>query len=131
MQEGNDVIKAGKRSKAKYWGEFKVQDVVTLDSPVKCYSSDKGHVDFNPTIVKLSWERDPSSDKHDLWFPYWIKINGKEKYGQFAPMIGQKALLELLSKAIDRGFFQAEFIEGLGRKITSHLQRRDLVKEEA
>ena len=118
------MIKIGKRSKAKYWGEFEVQDVVTLDSPVKCFSVEKGQVDFNPTIVKLSWDRDPSSDKHDLWFPYWIKIDGKEKYGQFAPMIGQKALLELLSKAIDRGFFQIDFIEGLGRKIAERLKER-------
>ena len=118
------MIKVGKRSKAKYWGAFEVQDVVTLDSPVKCYSEEKGEVDFNPTIVKLAWDRDPSKDKHDLWFPYWIKIDDKEKYGQFAPMIGQKALLELLSRAMDRGFFQEDFIKALGRKIAEYLQKR-------
>jgi len=119
------MIKVGKRSKAKYWGAFKVQDVVTLGSPVKCFSVEKGNVDFNPTIVKLTWDRDPSNDKHDLWFPYWIKIDGKEKYGQYAPMIGQKALLELLSKAIDREFFQVDFINGLGRKIAEYQEKRN------
>ena len=118
------MIKVGKRSKAKYWGAFEVQDLVTLDSPVRCFSTEKGEVDFNPTIVKLAWDRDPSGDKHDIWFPYWIKIDGKEKYGQFAPMVGQKALLELLSKAIDRGFFEKDFVEGLGRKIAEHLRKQ-------
>ena len=117
------MIKVGKRSKAKYWGEFEVTGLVTLDAPVKCFSADKGEVEFNPTIVKLSWEREPSSDKHDIWFPYWITTDGKEKYGQFAPMIGQGALLELLSKAIDAGFFERDFLEGLGAKVAEHLQR--------
>lgn len=116
------MIKVGKRSKAKYWGVYEVIDFVTLNSPVECYSTEKGHVDFNPTIVKLAWDNDPSEDKHDLWFPYWITIDGKEKYGQFAPMIGQKALLELMSKAIDRGFFEKDFLEGLSRKIKEHLK---------
>lgn len=101
-----------------------MQDVVTLDSPVRCHSEEKGEVDFNLTIVKLTWDRDPSKDKHDLWFPYWIRIDGKEKYGQFAPMIGQKALLELLSKAIDRGFFQDDFIEALDKKISEYQHKQ-------
>lgn len=121
------MIKVGKRSKAKYWGSFEVKNIVALDSPVKCYSEEKGEVDFNPTIVKLAWDRDPSNDRHDIWFPYWIKIDGKEKYGQFAPMIGQKALLELLSKAIDQDYFQADFLETLGRKISERLQERTAI----
>lgn len=46
-------------------------------------------------------------------------------------MIGQKALLELLSKAIDRGFFQIDSIEGLGRKIAEHLKGQTAIKEGA
>jgi len=115
------VIKTGKRSKAKYWGAYEIQDFVMLDHPVRCFSAEKGEVDFNPTIVKLSWDQEPSDDQHDIWLPYWITIDGKEKYGQFAPMIGQKALLELLCKAIDSGFFGEKFLEGLGRKIARHL----------
>ena len=73
------MLKEGKKSKAKYWGNFKVEKIVKLDKPVKCLSAEKGEVDFSPTIVKISWEQNPSDDKHDLWFPYWIKIDGKEK----------------------------------------------------
>lgn len=115
------MIEVGKRSKAKYWGEYQVQGVVRLDAPVRCLSAEKGDVDFDPTIVKLSWKREPSGDKHDLWFPYWITIDGKEKYGQFAPMLGQRALLELLSKAIEAGFFEREFLKGLLDKIEERL----------
>jgi len=116
------VIEVGKRSKARYWGEYEVQGVVKLDAPVRCHSLEKGDVDFNPTIVKLAWAREPSGDKHDIWFPYWITIGGKEKYGQYAPMIGQKALLELFCKAIDAGFFDRDFLQALERKLSSHLR---------
>jgi len=115
------VIEKGKRSKVKYWGTYEVQGVVKLDAPVRCFSFERGDVDFNPTIVKLSWDQEPSGDKHDIWFPYWITIDGREKYGQFAPMIGQSALLDLLSKAIDAGFFERGFLEKLGKKISGHL----------
>ena len=115
------MLKEGKKSKAKYWGNFKVEKIVKLDKPVKCLSAEKGEVDFSPTIVKISWEQNPSDDKHDLWFPYWIKIDGKEKYGQFAPMIGQKALLELLAGAIDNDFFEKDFLAKLNNKITEYL----------
>lgn len=64
------MIKIGKRSRAKYWGKYEVKDFVSLNAPIKCHSAEKGEVESNPTIVKLSWDRDPSGDKHDLWFPY-------------------------------------------------------------
>jgi hypothetical protein len=116
------VIEVGKRSKARYWGEYEVQGVVKLDVPVRCHSLEKGEVYFNPTIVKLAWAREPSGDKYDIWFSYWITPGGKEKYGQCAPMIGQKALLELLSKAIDAGFFDRDFLQGLERKLSDCLR---------
>ncbi|MEE9520657.1 MAG: tyrosine-type recombinase/integrase, partial [Dehalococcoidales bacterium] len=42
-------------------------------------------------------------EENEIWFPYWITwsdISDKERYGQYAPMIGEKALLELLQNAI-------------------------------
>ncbi|HEM61033.1 MAG TPA: hypothetical protein ENO24_01985 [Chloroflexi bacterium] len=116
------MIEVGKRSSARYWGEYEVQGVVKLDAPVKCHSLEKGEIWFNPTIVKLTWAHEPSEDKHDIWFPYWVTIDGKEKYGQFAPMIGQKALLELFCKAIDAGFFDRDFLQGLDRKLSSYMR---------
>jgi len=107
------MIEKGYQSRAKYWGNYTVKDVVKLRNKVECYSQEKGKVFFNPTIVKLEWENPPSEDKHDLWFPYWITIEDKEKYGQFAPMIGEKALSELLQNVIKQDFFSRNFLTQL------------------
>jgi hypothetical protein len=111
------MIIAGQRKKAKYWGRFTVEKVARLKQPVECQCEEVGTALFDPTIVKIQWEKAPSDDKHEFWFPYWITINGKEKYGQFAPMIGEKALLELLGDAIEQGFFSKAFLSSLGRII--------------
>lgn len=116
------MIKVGKTTRAKYWGNFTVEKIVKLQTPIRCFSNEKGEVDFDPTIIKIAWDQVPSDDKHDLWFPYWIRVNEKEKYGQFAPMIGQKALLELLSNAIENDFFSDEFLEKLNTKISGYLK---------
>jgi hypothetical protein len=47
------MIKIGKKTKAKYWGNFTVEKIVKLKNPVRCFSSEKGNVDFNPTIIKI------------------------------------------------------------------------------
>ena len=99
------MIVAGQQKKAKYWGKFSVKKVARLKQPVECQCEDIGIAHFNPTIVKIQWEKPPSDDGHEFWFPYWITIGGKEKYGQFAPMIGERALLELLQDAIKQDFF--------------------------
>jgi hypothetical protein len=99
------MIKPGHKSKSNYWGPYEVIKVAKLVEPVVCHSDEKGEALFNPTLVKLKWEKPPSTDQHEFWFPYWISFAGKEKYGQFAPMIGEKALLELLKDAIKQDFF--------------------------
>lgn len=75
-----------------------------------------------PTIVQIEWETPPSPDKHEFWFPYWIKIEGKEKYGQFAPMVGKKGLLQLLREAIRQDFFDNQFLLGLAESIKDKLK---------
>src|SRR3972149_2668306 len=111
------MIKTGQRKKAKYWGAFTVKKVANLESPIHCHSKEIGEVEFMPTLVQIDWETPPSPDKNEFWFPYWVKINGKEKYGQFAPMIGQKGLLQLLQEAIRQDFFDREFLDGLSESI--------------
>jgi hypothetical protein len=118
------MIKEGYRSKAKDWGNYTAKKVVTLDKPVECYSKVKGKALFNPTIVRLEWETPPSDDKHEIWFPYWITwtdTSDKERYGQYAPMIGEKALLELLEKAIDQDFFNKSFLKKLDKVINKKI----------
>lgn len=116
------VIIEGQRGKARYWGNYCVKKVAKLKSPVLCHSKQAGEVEFMPTIVQLEWEIPPSSDKNEFWFPYWVKIGGKEKYGQFAPMVGKNALLQLLDEAIKQDFFDRQFLVDLARSIRTKLE---------
>ena len=115
------MIKEGQKKKAKYWGRFTVKNVAKLKNPVECYSDQIGKALFNPTLVKIQWENPPSDDKHDLWFPYWITINGREKYGQFAPMMGEVSFLELFREGIRQGFFSDRFLRILNEAINERL----------
>lgn len=115
------MIKEGQKKRARYWGNFTVKKVAKLESPVPCYSKEAGEVEFMPTIVQIEWETSPSSDKNEFWFPYWVKIRGKEKYGQFAPMIGKNGLLQLLKEAIKQDFFDKQFLVNLARSIETKL----------
>jgi len=82
-----------------------------------------GEVGFMPTIVQVEWDVPPSSDKNEFWFPYWVTIRGKEKYGQFAPIIGKNGLLLLLKEAIRQDFFDREFLKKLAESIQSKLDK--------
>ena len=118
------MIEEGYRSKAKDWGNYTVKKVARLRQPVECYSKDKGKALFNPVIVKMEWDTPPSEDKNEIWFPYWITwsdISDKERYGQYAPMIGEKALLELLEDAITQDFFSSSFLAGLNKAISNKI----------
>lgn len=117
------MITVGKTGKAKYWGNYTVTNVVQLQRPVKCFSHEVGEAEFEPVLVRLKWDTPPSDDTNEFWFPYWISINGKHKYGQFAPMMGEGALLELLSGAIQQGYFSPEFLKGLNEAIARNVPR--------
>jgi len=118
------MIQEGDEKKARYWGKFKVKKVARLVKPVTCYSNEIGEALFNPTLVKIEWESAPSDDKHEFWFPYWISVKGKERYGQFAPMMGERSLLELFGNAIKLGFFSDSFLQELDRVIADKLLLR-------
>lgn len=115
------MIKVGQRKPTKYWGTRTVAKVARLKKAVECYNREQGVVFFEPTIVQIEWEKPPSADKNQFWFPYWMIIGGKEKYAQYAPMIGEKALLELLKGAITQDFFSKSFLRGLDRAIVRKL----------
>jgi hypothetical protein len=116
------MIEVGQQKKAKYWGKFEVKKVAKLKKSVECECQDVGIALFDPTLVKIKWENPPSDDNHEFWFPYWITINGMQKYGQFAPMIGERALLELLQDAIRQDFFSNEFLLELKDTIISNIK---------
>jgi hypothetical protein len=115
------MIKVGQQKPTKYWGTRTYKKIARLKKPVECHNPEQGTVFFNPTIIQIEWERSPSKDKHEFWFPYWMIIGGKEKYGQFAPMIGEGSLLELLQDAIWQDFFGEDFLKGLKEAINKKL----------
>lgn len=120
------MIIEGYRSKVTKWGNYTVKKVARLSKPVECFSKEKGKALFNPTMVKLEWDIPPSVDKNEFWFPYWITwvdIDGKERYGQYSPMIGEGALLELLIGAINKDFFSPNFLDQLNKSIAAKLQK--------
>jgi hypothetical protein len=106
-------------------GNYTVKKVARLKKPVQCFSQAKGKALFNPVIVKMEWDNPPSEDKNEIWFPYWITwsdISNKERYGQYAPMIGEKALSELLEDAIKQDFFSESFLAQLREVISKKLR---------
>ncbi len=106
------MIKVGQHKRAKYWGGYTVEKVATLSKPVQVHSQEVDKALFNPTLVKLKWDQD--NFHHEFWFPYWITLNdAKEKYGQFAPMMGEDTLLQLLKEAIRQEFFSEGFLNKL------------------
>ncbi len=115
------MIKEGQEKEAGYWGKFVVKKVARLKKPIPRYSDKIGEALFNPTLVKIEWERPPSEEKQEFWFPYWLTTGGKEKYGQYAPMIGEQALLELLEEAIKENFFSDNFLTQLSKVISDKL----------
>ena len=115
------MIKEGQKKKARYWGNYTVKKVVKLSQPIKCHCEEVGETLFNPTLVRIEWENPPSEDKHEFWFPYWISIRGKEKYGQFAPMMGETSLLELLTNGIEQDYFSKYFLRELDKSIVKKL----------
>lgn len=118
------MIGVGEEHTAGNWGNFRVKKVAQLKKPVVCYSYVKGKALHEPTLVQIEWEKARSADKHEFWLPYWITwadINGKQRYGQGAPMIGEASLLELLKKAIQEEFFSNKFLHELHEAVTDKL----------
>ena len=113
------MIKVGQRKRAKYWGSFTVEKVATLSKPVEVHSEEVEKALFSPTLVKIKWDKE---FHHEFWFPYWIAINGpKEKYGPFAPMMGEDSLLELMKEAISQDFFTDTFLSQLSQAAANKL----------
>ncbi len=111
------MIKEGELRRTKYWGPYKVLKVVEIDTPEIAESAETGKAIFKYTLAKIRW----SDGKCDFWFPYWVTIKGKERYGQYAPMLSEGSLLNLLQKAINGGFFSKTFLNKLNKTVNNKL----------
>jgi len=115
------MIKEGEQRKTRYWGEYEVTKVVQLEEPELAYSAVVGEARRKYTFVQIRWKAD---GQYKLWFPYWVTIKGKERYGQYAPMMSEASLLELLDKAIRKEFFSQNFLNQLRKTITDELNSK-------
>ena len=115
------MIKVGQRKRVK-WGSFAVEKVAMLPVPAQVHSQEGGEALFSPTLVRIVWDND---FPHRFWFPYWITMSGKERYGQFAPMMTEDNLLHLLQEAIRQDFFTLSFLDGLSKTIASRLTSKE------
>lgn len=107
------MIEVGQKRKAKYWGNYTIEKLITLNSPIQCHSTEIGDALFRPVFMKVKWEPPPSENGHEFWFRYWITIHGKEKYGQFAPAMREKTFFEFLKSAIEQDYFSNDFLSNL------------------
>jgi hypothetical protein len=111
------MIKPGDRRKAKFYGQYLVKKVAELPKPLVYDTKQWGKTSFRPTIAKIEWE-----DGHkEFWFPYWIGPVGKERYGQYAPMMAEKELLSLLGEAMRQKFFSKRFMSQLAKEIAGNI----------
>jgi len=108
------MIKPGEWHTVKYWGKFRINKVAELPQPLTFDTPQWGQTSFRPTITEIEWQ----DGNKEFWFPYYIGPSGKEKYGQYAPMMGEKELLALLQEAIRQKFFSIEFLSELVKAIS-------------
>ncbi|MBU0498320.1 MAG: hypothetical protein KKC68_05625, partial [Candidatus Thermoplasmatota archaeon] len=57
-------------------------------------------IEFDPKIFSiLSTE----NNRRFYWFPYWLTVDGKRKFGQFSPIIPEEEFITLFTNALKRG----------------------------
>ena len=114
---GDKVVARDRKSGKVLW-EYTIKKVARLAEPER-FNSVRGSEEFDPLLI-LCEHKD---GKKELWFPYWIAINGKWGYGQFAPLFSEDILLELLEKAIAQDFFSKRFLRKLGHELEVALSK--------
>lgn len=100
--------------------EWRVEDTVELQQPIIWKDPVQGDVAYDPKIALL----EARMVGKVLWFPYWMSTSntqGKMKWEQRPPMLEEKVLLELIKKAIKRGFFTKSFLKELAREVQDAL----------
>lgn len=112
------MIKVGHKGKARYWGPYEVLKVAQLHKPIPLHSKELGDVFFRPALIQIKWE---DGSKEYWCCPYWIGPTGKERFAQYAAMIPEHVLGELLAEAIDQNFFSKRFLSRLADVIEGRL----------
>jgi len=112
------MIKPGEKKEAKYYGYYTIKKVAQLPKPVVYNTKQWGRTAFRPVLAQIEWE----DGKKEYWLPYWIGPEGKERYGQYAPRMGEKELFSLLTEAIKQKFFGKRCLSKLMETIEQYLE---------
>lgn len=110
-QIGERLIGRDKKRGIELWN-FEIKRGVELDKPEK-YISPRGEEEFDPVLYLL----EDKEGNRQLWFPYWISINKKWRYGQYAPIFTEENFSELLKKGIEYELFTELFLKQLKRAL--------------
>jgi len=114
------VIKPGEWHEARVWGRFHINKVAELPQPVIFDTARWGpRTSFRPVIAEIEWQ----NGNKEFWFPYWIGPEGKERYAQYSPMMGEEELLALLREAMDQQFFGQVFLSQLAQAASQAISR--------
>jgi hypothetical protein len=114
---GDKVVARDRKSGKVLW-EFTIKKVVRLAEPER-FKSRRGSEEFDPHLI-FGEHKD---GKKELWFPYWIAINGRWRYGQFAPLFSEDIFFELLEQAIAKDFFSRRFLRKLSHELEVALSK--------
>lgn len=115
------MIEVGHQGRARGLGSYEVLKRVKLEEPEEYYD-DEGKIFFHPILAQIEWKR---TGNIELWLTYYRQREGKKPIfaGQFAPIVREDSLVELLSGAIDQGFFSRHSLSTLQQAISAYSTR--------
>lgn len=74
---------------------------------------------FEPTIMLV----EHTNGEKELYFPYWKKTKkGTQGFANRPPMFKESIFLELLSDAVNQGFFTKNFLKKLNHELEAALR---------
>lgn len=119
-KEGS-MIEVGHQGRARGLGGYEVQKRVQLKEPEEYYD-DEGKKFFHPILAQIKWK---NTGNVELWLTYYRQREGKKPRfaGQFAPIMREDSLVEVLSGAIDQGFFAPHSLSILQQAISVYSTR--------
>jgi len=115
------MIEVGHQGRARGLGGYEVLKRVKLEEPEEYYD-DEGKKFFYPVLAQIKWKR---TGNIELWLTYYRQREGEKPIfaGQFAPIMREGSLVELLSGAINQGFFAPRSLSILQQAISAYSTR--------
>jgi len=116
------MIEVGHQGGARGLGEYQVQKIAKPREPVEYHDSEGTKFLFHPILAQIRWK---NTGDLELWFTYYRQREGEKPRfaGQYGPMLAENTFIELLSAAIEEGFFSQPSLLSLQQVISKRLGR--------